>query len=185
MLLKNLHKLRGLILSKKSAVLIALVFPVFYTTSAFATYNVQCNYSSPNSFCLMYSASSDRILTCEHAWQGPPAGCNNSNATLGFSFIDAGGGWTQIEEDLNSQCIGDFNNDSSNASAGGDACPTTGNAGWGTKWSYGTCSNGLGAGFFFVNAHWGSFLGPQTFTDGARYYLNKPNSFCFVSGYEI
>lgn len=119
---------------------------------------------------------------CLNAWGGGPAvntytpnAANNYfyeiityTGNRGLQF--AGGG------NNSGDCIGDWNNSSTDARAGlysncGDTQPA-----WGANMREVGCSNG---GEAFYDIHWNGYLGPQTTGNGVAFYLNKPTPYCF------
>jgi hypothetical protein len=177
MLLRELlHKGRAWLVSI-ATILVAIALPLVYTAAS-ASADSWCNSSGANEYCLQTNGG--HVYACS---QPNP---NNGNC---YSFADEfdlqsdglGDGLDQLLSDGSGGCIGDYGNSSSNASTGLDSCPASGgNAGWGTKFYVGNCSNGIGSGYTYVNYHWNAWLGPQSYSNNATEYLNKPSGYCFA-----
>jgi len=76
-------------------------------------------------------------------------------------------------------CIGDAFNDPQDARASLDSCGANGiGEGWGVDMTVG--SSGCPSGWFWIhNVHWNGYLGPASDSNGANFYLNKPNKYCY------
>lgn len=158
-----------------ATIVIAVALPaVLFTGTASA--DTWCNYNGGTDYCMQTNGG--HVYACQDS--NPNNGGNCAAFADEFELQAAGGGFAQLLSDGSGGCIGDYGNSSSNASAGLDSCPASGNAGWGTKFTYNSCSNGLGAGFYFVNYHWNGWMGPQSYTNNANEYLNKPGAYCFA-----
>jgi hypothetical protein len=177
--------LRNIFLKSKTrivsiaTVLMALALPVvFVMGSASADSFCNINGSNQNAYCL--TTQGGAVTACQSPGTNGGGSCYFPNAD--WQFLGAGGGVSEIYNDNYANgCIGDSGNNSGDAKAGIDECPTQGNAGWGTKFYYGYCSVGSASGYIFENVHWsGSWLGPQSETNNAQEYLNKPSAWCFV-----
>jgi hypothetical protein len=119
---------------------------------------------------------------CVNAWGGGPAvntytpGVSNNyfaeiityTGNVGLQFEGSGAN--------SGDCVGDWNNSSTDARAGlysncGDTQPA-----WGANLREVGCSNG---GVAFYDIHWNGYLGPATAGNGVAFYLNKPTPYCF------
>lgn len=170
---------RGLRRSRRALASGAAVFlTVGLTAIAQATPAAPAHASSVFGFQFCYGSQ------CLNAWDGGPAvdtfprtGTNNnlfegaitSTRNYGIQFQGTGGS--------SHDCIGDWNNSSTNARAGlYSNCVTTQPA-WGANFTEVNCANG---GIAFKNIHWNGYLGPQQTTGtGVAFYLNKPTPYCF------
>jgi hypothetical protein len=120
---------------------------------------------------------------CINAWNTGPAvetfPPNTSNDYFYEVITTTGNTGIQFEGSGNSSqdCIGDWNNSSTDAKAGlYSNCGTTQPA-WGANFRAVGCANG---GIAFYNLHWKGYLGPQyTPGTGVAFYLNKPTPYCF------
>jgi hypothetical protein len=172
-----LHTVKYRIAAITSAIVMSLGFALtFGSSTALAA-------GSGSQFCTGLANRS-----CLNQWNGGSnvnvysRGVVNNDFTLNYegngnySLSNSNGGHSD------GLCIGDYGNSSSNATAGLDQCPSPGNGGgWGTNFHVSNCTaiDG-GPGFEFKNNHWpNGWLGPQSDTNGAHFYLNKPTSYCF------
>jgi hypothetical protein len=173
----------------------ALVAVILFSIgTALGTGTQEASAASGFQYCAYFASGN---VSCLNAWgggplvnvytSGPTGTANNyfqiryeSNGNIELQF-SGGGQW-------NGYCIGDSYNDSTNASAMLDNCgDLSGNgAGWGTQMQLqqwgpgGPCPVGD---YAFFDWHWHGYLGPPApFSNGSRFYLNKPqnNPICFA-----
>ncbi|HSW80179.1 MAG TPA: hypothetical protein VLG47_05370, partial [Candidatus Saccharimonadales bacterium] len=162
MLLTRLKKIRLGIASKASVAGLALAMPVILMAGS-ASAASWCNYNSLNGHGYCMSTQGGRVTACDDP-SGNHGGGSCFTPYIDFSLRSAGSpGVSEISADNYTGCVGDYGNDSSNASTDLERCPSAGNAGWGTKQLASSCSNPLGSGYQFYNVHWTAFVGPQDF----------------------
>jgi hypothetical protein len=98
------------------------------------------------------------------------------NRTSAFQLEFFGGGT------YDGWCIGDYGDDSGNATTGLVGCASGSNTGgWGSNFTYaygGGCPSGT---VRLYNQHWGGYVAPASGGDGAEWYLNTNTTYCFVT----
>lgn len=117
---------------------------------------------------------------CLNAWNGGPAVKQNtlSAPNSSFTIID-NGGYKNIEyqgSGYTGWCVGDYGNNSSNASTGLVGGCGTSNVGWGANFTLRDCG---ATGYEFYNVHWGGWLAPSGGV-GSEFYLNSATPYCFL-----
>jgi len=127
------------------------------------------------------------ITACLNAWGGGPAVNVYNPNTPNDNFILLGGSGMYYNIKYagsglyNGACISDALNDPNNARAGLVSCGGSAGTPWGANFSPSNCTSNNYPGFIFKNIHWSNgYLGPQTNTIGAPFYLNKPSGWCFA-----
>ena len=138
--------------------------------------------ATEGAFCLGTSG-----LYCLNAWNGGPDVNVYSNGALNdtFNLYFASGGNVVLQaypsppNKYSGDCIGNSNNNQYIARAGlWSNCTTGGQGAWGVAFKlYLNCPNNE---FAFKNNHWGGWLAPANFSNGAPFYLNNPTEYCFT-----
>lgn len=121
---------------------------------------------------------------CLNAWNGGPyvnaytSGVANNNF---LAFYNSYTGYYNIEYTGNGpysdECVSDYGNSSGDARAGLTGYCQADQIAWGANFQRYSCGDGE---YAFKNVHWGGWLGPQSSSDGAGFYLNKPTQWCFT-----
>jgi hypothetical protein len=125
---------------------------------------------------------------CLNAWNGGPSvrqygpyvvnddfmAIVDPNRPSAFQLEDTDGGA------YNGWCVGDYGDNSGNATTGLVGCASGSNTGgWGSNFTY--VESGCPSGTVrLYNQHWGGYVAPASGGDGAEWYLNTPDTYCFV-----
>jgi hypothetical protein len=125
---------------------------------------------------LTFTAQCDLANGCANFWGGGYAVSVDYGALTGndnITVVWIYGNHTQFElrDNVHGGCVGDYQGNQSSARAGGgQSCPSSGTAGWGTVFSTHTGCIFAGYGEYY-NQHWRAFLGWGT-ANGSGAYLN-------------
>lgn len=158
----------------------AIAVPVLAATAAPAFAN------TGNNWCIGTTSE------CLNAWNGGPwvKLYTNGTTTNGDFLWDHGLAlpaqyliFGNTASNWFGNCIGDAFNNANDARASLDPCPGQNGGsgsgdGWGTHILRDTtvCGSGWVA---FKDLHWNAWIGPESETQGAQIYLNKPNPYCY------
>lgn len=97
-----------------------------------------------------------------------------------YYTVDLGNGTVQVVNGQNGECVGDYGNNPSDARVGNNLrCPSQGNAGWGTVFTF-PISGCPGDGAKLRNNRWGGYM-MGAVANGSQWYLNNSSSVCLDS----